>query len=387
MSYKKIIVFILTITLLSSISFGLDIKDSASGVDFQLYLATDGKLYGIGNNDQGELGLGDAAESEYEEVVEITTDVLLPEVGDSVIKKTVTTGADFSAIIKNDKKVYVTGENYFGQLGLGYNIFEAKKGFTVIPGANNANIVSISAGADFLLLLNENGEVYGTGDNGFGQIRENGEAVYSELTSVYIPTEPDKKAIAIATGSRHSVILLKDGQVITLGDNEYYQKNIMIPTGRKVAEIAAGGYHTLVRLDDNTIWGVGNNEDQQIAKHIGNGDPGDKARSQMIQLVDEDGQKLKVDNPNSRIRNMAAGFDFSMAVKKGKDGKTSVTGLGNKYKDQLGKEAKTKAGNSVKIETMDTIENISGNWQHSIIMGKDKNKEKTETQPTKGGLL
>ena len=382
MNYKKIIVFILIITMLSSISLALEIKDSTSGVDFQLYLDADGKLYGIGGNDQGELGMGDSGETEYDELVEITTDVLLPEIGDSLIKRTIAAGADFTVIIKSDKKAYATGENYFGQLGTGdtnaTNTFAAMQGDT-----ENANIVSVSAGADYVLLLNESGEVYGAGDNGFGQIVANGEASYSTLTEVYKPEAENKKAIAIATGSRHSIILLKDGSVITLGDNEYNQKNITVPKGRKIAEIAAGGYHTLVRLDDNTVWGVGNNEEQQIAAHIGGGNILDQYRSTMTQLLDEDGKAIKVHNPNNRIRNMAAGFDFSLIITKGKDNKITVIGMGNKYRNQLGKEATTKSKNAVKIETIDTIENINAGWRHTVIMGKDKDKNKTESKGNK----
>ena len=380
MNYKKIIVFILAITLLSSISFAdsVNIVDSSSGTDFQLYLGDDEKLYGIGSNAQGELGLGEDV-SESEELEEITTDVMLPQIGDSSIKRTVAAGADFAAILKKDNKVYATGDNYFGQLGVGD--YSSRYDFiTPMSGTNNADIVSISAGADFILVLNSSGKVFGAGDNAWGQIKANGEATYSTLTLVY---EDTKKAIAIATGSRHSIILLEDGSVITLGDNEYHQRDITIPKGRKALEIAAGSYHSLVRLDDNSVWGVGSNADQQLIAHIGGGNVLDQYRSTMVQLVDSKGKGIKVHKPEDRVRSISAGYDFSMVITKGDDDKVTVVGIGNKYGDQFGVEAKTKEGNVIEIETIDEVKNITASWLHSIIMGQDKGNNKTESKGDK----
>ena len=385
MKLKKIIVFILTITLLSSISFAERAIDSAIGVDFQLYLMDEdgaegyGYLGGIGNNSEGQLGISD---SESETLADVSSDVLPPEVGNSIRKRTITAGAAFSVIIKSDDKAYATGENYFGQLGDG--TYESRNGFEAMSGAYNDNIASISAGADFVLLLNYEGAVYGVGDNSFGQIVANGDMTYSNLTPVYLPADNGgRKVIAIATGARHSILLLEDNSVLTLGANEYYQRNIVAPEGRKIVEIAAGSYHTLVRLDDNTVWGVGNNEDQQLAAHIGRGDLLDKYRSTMVQLIDEEGREIKVPNPDSRVRNIDAGFDFSIIVNTDKDGQVILTGLGNKSKNQLGREAVTKSNHAVKVETIDTIKNISANWLHTVIMGYDKNMRATESKGSK----
>jgi len=393
-NYKKILVLILAIALLGSVSFALDldIVDSASGVDFQLYLTSDGKLYGIGANDQGELGMGAGGEVEYDELVEITSGVLTPEEGgDKKQKRTVAAGADFSVIIKTDKRAYATGENYFGQLGVGDTA--SRNDFaTAMKGEDNVakeNIVSVSAGADFVLLLDSNGAVYGAGDNGFGQIKQEGEASYSTLIEVYNPINNNNiEAKAIATGSRHSVILLEDGSVITLGDNEYYQRNITPQSGKKIVEIAAGSYHTLavLRTDEApyvyTVWGVGNNENRQL---IAPNDPDhkntkdiNKYSQAMVQLKDDEGRPLEVNNPGSRIRNISAGYDFSLVVKDS----SHLVGIGNNDRNQLGKEAKAKGKNknSVKVETIDEIKNINANWRSSVIMGKNKEKNHSQSK-------
>ena len=383
LKYKKILTIILSIALISSLSLAapLVIKDSSCGIDFQLYLTGEGRLYGIGKNSQGELGLGDA-KTEYDELEEITDEanaddrVLIPEFG----QRTVTSGADFTVIIKKDKKAYATGENYFGQLANGSDV--GSKVFIEMlaeDGVVNENIKSVSAGADFVLLLNEDGEVLGAGDNTFKQLNQNGLAIYNKLTKVY--SNPDKKAISIATGSRHSLILLEDGTVMTLGDNRHSQRNISVPTGKKVVEIAAGGYHSLVKLDDGYVWGVGNNESQQLEKHVGQ-ETVDKVKSELVPILDESGSKLKAPTGVDKIRTISAGFDFSLAIK-AKDGKEAVIGVGGKDNNQLGREAKTKNENSVKLQTIDTVENLTAGWQHTVIMGKDKNNEKTESKGNK----
>lgn len=366
MKYKKILVFILSVILTSSIALAETLVDAASGVDFQIYLTGEGRLYGIGDNQQGELGQGSGAKLDYETLENITDNVALPIAGGSSQNRTITAGADFSVIIKTDGKAYATGENYFGQLGQGD--LESRENFVDMQGdgVSNSNIVAVSAGADFVLLLNEAGEVLGAGDNGFGQIKDGGEELYNKLTTVY--SNASNPAKAIATGSRHSIILLDNGQVITLGDNNFKQRNIDVIG--EVAEIAAGSYHSIVRMKDGSVYGVGSNIDQQIIEHTSANTSQHKYCESMVKILDAG--TVSAD----KIRTIAAGYDFSMIVKSDE----TVMGLGNKDKNQLGKEAKMKDGNIVEVETMNKIKNLSASWLHSVILGEEKDTPKAESK-------
>ena len=93
-------------------STGLTPIDIAAGGSFSFVLMNDGSLYGTGSNANsgGSLGLGATSN--------VTTLTLIPNNTGKLIS-TISCALDHSYMIMNDKTLYVTGNNNFGQLGLG----------------------------------------------------------------------------------------------------------------------------------------------------------------------------------------------------------------------------------------------------------------------------
>jgi alpha-tubulin suppressor-like RCC1 family protein len=135
---------------------------------------------------------------------------------------------------------------------------------------------------DFTIIINENNEVYGCGDNTYGQLgNSTASNQQTRLTPMDLSTIPsERKVIKSATGVYFTIVLLDDGTVYGCGYNQFgqlgdgttgngppnYEQLTLtpmlltnIPSGRKIVNIACGGFNTLVLLDDGTVYGCGNN--------------------------------------------------------------------------------------------------------------------------------
>src|SRR5699024_5402740 len=85
-----------------------------AGQDHILALATDGTVYGAGDNLYGQLGLGDEAYRHN------FTAIVNPPWGEDT-PVAVTAGDFHSIVLTASGKAYVAGSNYGGKLGLGDN--------------------------------------------------------------------------------------------------------------------------------------------------------------------------------------------------------------------------------------------------------------------------
>jgi hypothetical protein len=119
-----------------------------------LFIDTDGNLYATGNNNKGQLCLGD------EESRIFPTQIDLPE---RVVSAAA--GGDFTLILTESGTIYGCGSNEDGQLGLDIDI-----DMTSIPIVNDAiaDVRSISVGRDFSLIQADDG-LYVMGDNNYGE--------------------------------------------------------------------------------------------------------------------------------------------------------------------------------------------------------------------------
>jgi alpha-tubulin suppressor-like RCC1 family protein len=121
----------------------------------------------------------------------------------------VAAGASFSlALEENDgtTAMYAWGTNDYGQLGLGNNN-TPQKNMTQVPNflPTNEKLRSVSAGAAHALALTESGKVYAWGLNSSGQLG------LGHTTNINTPTPVSalngKKIISIAAGDNHSLAM------------------------------------------------------------------------------------------------------------------------------------------------------------------------------------
>lgn len=163
-------------------------------------------------------------------------------------------------------------------------------------------VVSIAAAENHSLVCTQEGKVYAWGSNRFGQLGSssgNGSSVSSTIRLLPRKIEDLKKSfiVKVAAGSRHSVCLTRQGEVLTWGDNSLGQLGVNGSCGNgkihsvsylwnaepvKVAfDITAGEQSTLVLTKANNRsvvnnslyeWGHGVNHPSKVTfPHINDG--------------------------------------------------------------------------------------------------------------------
>jgi hypothetical protein len=145
----------------------------------------------------------------------------------------VSAGGNHSLIVTASGKVYACGDNFYGQLA--QPATTASSGTLVevnFPGLST-KIVSVAAGADHNLAVDENGGVWVWGRNSYGQLgkgtRATAERTPSNLAGV--------TARSVAAGFSHSLILETSGMVRGFGRNNCGQTGqsatsnmVLVPT-------------------------------------------------------------------------------------------------------------------------------------------------------------
>ena len=122
-----------------------------------LILKNDGTLWGCGLNNCGQLGLGDTTNKTT--FTQITTNA------DNI--KEVYCGGNHTLILKNDGTLWGTGRNDYGQLGLGDTTNRTT--FTQLI-TNTNDIKSVYYGGYHTFILENDGTLWSTGHNGDGQL-------------------------------------------------------------------------------------------------------------------------------------------------------------------------------------------------------------------------
>jgi len=128
----------------------------------------------------------------------------------------VAAGGNHSLILTASGKVFACGDNTYGQLARSSSIASLGT-LNQVDGLTN-RIVSVAAGADHNLALDENGGVWVWGRNDSGQLGKNTRAlgVAADRAPVQIISSGAK---AVAAGYAHSLVLMQNGTVQGFGRN------------------------------------------------------------------------------------------------------------------------------------------------------------------------
>ncbi|MFJ1464836.1 RCC1-like domain-containing protein [Clostridioides difficile] len=236
--------------------FNNNFKIVATRNNRTFFLRDDDTLWGVGNNTNGELGNSNLSNGIARAVKLNINDV-----------KDVVTGEKTSIVLKTDGTLWGTGDNSTNNsLGEGmskHNVFVKLSTFI-----NNSNIVQVSMGNQFTLALTDIGTVYGTGDNRYGQLGLGSTISTSKFTKI-----PIDNVRFIATGSDSSYIIKNDNTLWTTGDNRYGQLGLgnssNFSTFTKVEidnvkEVIVGEIYALVLKYDGTLWATGRNNYAQL---------------------------------------------------------------------------------------------------------------------------
>ena len=134
-------------------------------------------------------------------------------------------GLNHSLFLKNDGTVWTTGGNGDGQLGDGTNYH--RRSPVQVKEANGSsfdNVTKISAGPSHSLFLKNDGTVWATGNNAYGQLgdgtqenRTNPVQVLNQDGSIFLDV------VEIEALNARSIFLKSDGTVWSVGHGQFGQ--------------------------------------------------------------------------------------------------------------------------------------------------------------------
>ena len=228
-----------------------DVKSIYCGNNYTFILKNDGTLWGCGYNNAGQLGFGDT--SNRKTFTQITNNV-----------KSVYCGYGHTIILKNDNTLWGCGANGNGQLGLGNT--NNKTTFTQIT-TNVDNIKSVYCGDCYTSILKNNGTLWGTGYNAYGQLGLGDTNNRKTFSLIGVNTNDIK---SVYCGDSHTFMLKNDGTLWACGRNHCGQlgledtKNrttftIISANTNNIKSVYCGYNHTLILKNDSTLWGCGTN--------------------------------------------------------------------------------------------------------------------------------
>lgn len=248
----------------SSKSYQMGVLDSA------------GSIQTFGENSAGSLGTGNTNNTGVPIIVTIPGKTIAGyEIG------------SHSIVVCTDGTLYVTGNNDNGQLGLNDTTNRASFAQVTLSGSKLAICAAI--GGNHTAVVCSDGTVQTFGRNYYGQLG-NGTSTNS-LVPVQITLSGGKKAVQVACGYNHTVILCNDGTIQVFGRNHQGQLGngttsmttvapiteqltlnrtplIITLSGSKLAKyIYCGGNHTVVYCTDNTVQTFGCNFMAQLARN------------------------------------------------------------------------------------------------------------------------
>jgi E3 ubiquitin-protein ligase HERC4 len=132
----------------------------------------------------------------------------------------------------------------------------------------NFNIIDISCGYFHNIILTNNGNSFGFGDNSAGQL-----GISNGYQETYVQNFILNNIIQISSGSFHSLLLNNKNQLYSFGSNSDGQLglnlqlniNITIPTqiilqyNDTIKQISCGNYHSLILNNTGSVYSFGLN--------------------------------------------------------------------------------------------------------------------------------
>jgi alpha-tubulin suppressor-like RCC1 family protein len=177
--------------------------------------------------------------------------------------KTFASGHRHSVILTTTGDAYTSGDNTYGQLGIGYYDNNAANNYTKIM----SNVISVACGFNKTILLLNTGKIWTSGETLESKLADPNDASHFFTEETY--NNSSISAMAVSAGYRHMLVLLKNGNVISRGENTYGQLGIVSsrPTYKSdytvvfgsASYVACGFNHSFVITKDNKLSVCGNN--------------------------------------------------------------------------------------------------------------------------------
>jgi alpha-tubulin suppressor-like RCC1 family protein len=220
-----------------------------AGDSHSVALKNDGTVWTWGANESGQLGDGTTQRSPVPRQVEGVSDV-----------KAIATGRGHIVALKHDGTVLTWGGNLSGQGGKG----DSNNCMTPAPVPGLQNVTAIAAGQYNTFALKNDGTVWSWGYNGSGQLGTGNNARIVRTPARVTSLDSVR---AITAGNSHMVALKQDGTLWTWGSNSsgqlgnttasYSAAPLQVAGIKNIIDITASVGHTFAIAANNTVWAWG----------------------------------------------------------------------------------------------------------------------------------
>jgi alpha-tubulin suppressor-like RCC1 family protein len=236
-------------------------------------------------------------------------------------------GSDVRAAASTSGQVYAFGNNRFGQLGITTNNDSDNANptlqTTVLPGATGP-VVRAAAGDVFSLAVTSTGELYGFGDNRYGQLgtsTNNGVDLANPTPTLVGLPGATGPVVWVAARNAHSLAITSSGQLYAFGYNYFGQlgtatnnatfnanptpTQVVLPgaTG-PVTQAAAGGDYSLAVTSSGQLYAFGYNYFGQLGTSFNSATQNASPTPMPVGLPGATGAVIRV----------AAGNEHSLAI-------------------------------------------------------------------------
>jgi len=230
----------------------------ATGEFHSVALTTNGLIWGWGNNNSGQLGLGNDAP---------LTVTIPTQLGDATDWVNIVAGYYHTLALKNNGTLWSWGANESGQLGLGDTDLDR---YEPVQLNNDTDWSMVAGGANHTIALKTNGGIWSWGYNSFGQLglgySGDPDDLGNPFNYVTIPTQIgiDSDWSLIASGSAHSFAIKNNGTLWSWGSNVFMQLGLedsdnrttpsLVNTSSDWAKVNSAYSHTVTIKTNGTIW-------------------------------------------------------------------------------------------------------------------------------------
>eukprot|EP00742_Colponemidia_sp_Colp-10_P006997 GILJ01007510.1.p1 GENE.GILJ01007510.1~~GILJ01007510.1.p1 ORF type:complete len:672 (+),score=107.52 GILJ01007510.1:43-2058(+) len=221
---------------------GVVVRSISCGKMFMLLLGDDGRVWGMGANSHGQLGL---PETEYRCVPEYVSSI-------KGVVKQISCGLEHSLVLTDAEKVYAFGNNCNGQLAA-----DAETEYSSTPKLIRelkGRIIQVSAGYNHNAAISDTGAIFTWGQG------DNGQLGHGNLDDQVVPKRIDsfaKKNVRIARvscGHTHTLAVDEEGKLWTWGviiEDRPPDKDNKIPrvietlVGRNIQQLSTGSWSSI----------------------------------------------------------------------------------------------------------------------------------------------
>ncbi|KAJ5073360.1 ubiquitin-protein ligase e3a-related [Anaeramoeba ignava] len=199
------------------------IQDIVSGANSIYLLTSNQNAYGIGLNEDGQLGF------DFKTLYKTEKPILMMK---NVSKIFSGNTSNHVILLNSNQELFGCGGNLFGQLGLGESIKDWRiQKITQIQNIPKGKIIDIQCGETFSIMLIENEDenenpkrkLYSCGSNqynGLGKDEDENTYEFTEIKSSLFENDDDN-ILDFSVGRQHTLILTSNSKLIVFGSNSY----------------------------------------------------------------------------------------------------------------------------------------------------------------------